>query len=147
MNYKSLQNLSAEMIPPSTILILSPTSCTCCAPSSPTTPAGSDPPFLIKTSEFSIKLKEIIILGLIFLLLLYSILTFLSKWSKSYRQINQIPYYSTDQEEQLSPGKKGSESKVKVITPDISAPPWEEVDLSISRTGSRMSRIVQVKTN
>ena len=108
MNNKSFQNLSVEMFLPLTSLSSSPTSCTCCAPSSSTSPApeGSDPPFLIKTSEFSIKLKEIIILGLIFLLLLYSILTFLSKWSKSYRQINQIPYYSTHQEEQLSPGKK-----------------------------------------
>ena len=46
------------------------------------------PPFKVTTSEFSVSLKEIIILSMIFLLLLYSILAFLHKWKRNYYDIS-----------------------------------------------------------
>ena len=65
-----------------------------------------EPPLIITTSEFSINLKEIIILSLMLLLLIYSIVTFLNRWSKNYRDINQGPYYTeTDAGEQFSVGE------------------------------------------
>ena len=54
----------------------------------------SDPPIIITTSMLSVSAKEIFILLLIFLLLLYSIISFLSNWSKNYREINHLPYYA-----------------------------------------------------
>ena len=134
------------MFPPSPTDTTSSPICNCCS-SSPSThevPHSTEPPLLVTTSEFSIKLKEIIILSLVFLLLLYSVTTFLNKWSKSYRQINQIPYYSADQTEELSPGMKSNlicnyNIPIKVLPPV----PWDEDD--ISRPGSRMSRVVRVR--
>ena len=66
----------------------------------------ADPPIIITTSMLSVSLKEIFILLLIFLLLLYSIISFLSNWSKNYRDINHLPYYAVALEdtEQLSTG-------------------------------------------
>ena len=97
------------MFPPSPTPPSSSTPCTCCttspSPEIQEVSETTDPPLLITTSEFSIKLKEIIILGLIFSLLLYSVITFLNKWSKSYRQINQIPFQYAEQTEELSPGQ------------------------------------------
>ena len=69
----------------------------------------TEPPMVITTSEFNIHMKEIVILSLFFLLLVYSVVTFLTKWSKNYRDtggsINQTPYYSTEDEENLSSGE------------------------------------------
>ena len=136
------------MFPPYPTTSASSTLCTCCAsshfPSTPEVSESTEPPLLVTTSEFSIKLKEIIILSLIFILLLYSVITFLNKWSKSYRQINQIPYYSADQTEELSPGMKSNlicnyNIPIKVLPPV----PWDEDD--ISRAESRMSRVVRVR--
>ena len=120
------------MFPPSPNPTASSIFCTCCAsspfPSTPEVSQSAEPSLLVTTSEFSVKLKEIIILSLIFLLLLYSVITFLKKWSKSYRQINQIPYYSANQAEELD-----------TVLPPL---PWDEDD--ISRAESRMSRVVRV---
>ena len=95
----------------------SPSPCSCC--SSPPSPYSSsqstdtaeytvstEPSITINTSDFNIHVKEIIILGLIFLLLIYSVVIFLKRWSKNYRDINQVPYYSSQEhEEQFSGGK------------------------------------------
>ena len=51
------------------------------------------PPFSISTSAFEVSLKEICILAMFFILLLYSIITFLTQWNKNYRDINHLPYY------------------------------------------------------
>ena len=48
----------------------------------------------VTTSNFSVSVKEIIILLLIFLLLLYSILSFLKSWNKNYRDIPSLPYHA-----------------------------------------------------
>ena len=47
------------------------------------------------TAETSIQVrpKEVFILVLFFLLLLYSVISFLSQWNKNYREINHLPYY------------------------------------------------------
>ena len=65
----------------------------------------TEPPFIINTSDFTIHVKEVFILGLIFLLLIYSLVIFFNRWSKNYRDITQTPYYSTQEEEQCSGGK------------------------------------------
>ena len=65
------------------------------------------PPFNIVTSTFDVSAKELFILTLFFILLLYSVLTFLAQWNKNYREINHLPYYEIYIEEtpQLSGGK------------------------------------------
>ena len=42
-----------------------------------------------------VSFKEMFILFLFFLLLMYSVLSFLHNWNKNYRSINHLPYYST----------------------------------------------------
>ena len=46
------------------------------------------PPFKVTTSEFTISLKEIIILSMILFLLLYSIFAFLKHWKRNYYDIS-----------------------------------------------------------
>ena len=51
------------------------------------------PPFAIATSAFDVSVKEVFILTLFFVLLLYAIVSFLTQWNKNYREINHLPYY------------------------------------------------------
>ena len=76
-----------------------PCSCCCCSTidpdsSNPSLSPTQVPPFHVTTSEFSISLKEIIILGLVFLLFIYSIFSFLHNWKKNYRDISSSCQYS-----------------------------------------------------
>ena len=92
--------------------------CPCCNTSTVTTESTNyiksettDPPLVITTSDFNIHVKEIIILSLIFLLLVYAVVTFLNNWSKNYRDLNQAPFYShAEAEDDLSGGKKENKS-------------------------------------
>ena len=43
--------------------------------------------------SIQVRPKEVFILILFFLLLLYSVISFLSQWNKNYREINHLPYY------------------------------------------------------
>ena len=54
---------------------------------------------MVTTSQFSVSFKEIFILFLFLLLLLYSIVSFLNKWSKNYRGINHVPFYAAYMED------------------------------------------------
>ena len=45
------------------------------------------------TDSIQVRPKEVFILVLFFLLLLYSVISFLSQWNKNYREINHLPYY------------------------------------------------------
>ena len=51
------------------------------------------PPFSISTSALEVSVKEICILAMFFLLLMYAVITFLTQWNKNYRDINHLPYY------------------------------------------------------
>ena len=82
------------------------------------------PPFRVTTSELSISVKEIVILSMIFFLLIYSVLAFLRNWKKNYRDISRHAQFT-----ELSPSSSGA----SLVSEDI-----------LSRTGSRMSRIVRV---
>ena len=44
-------------------------------------------------ATIQVRPKEVFILVLFFLLLLYSVISFLSQWNKNYREINHLPYY------------------------------------------------------
>ena len=57
--------------------------------------AGSvkPPSYAIATSAFDVSVKEVFILTLFFVLLLYAIVSFLTQWNKNYREINHLPYY------------------------------------------------------
>ena len=46
------------------------------------------PPFRVTTSEFTVSLKEIVILSMILFLLLYSIFAFLKHWKRNYYDIS-----------------------------------------------------------
>ena len=46
------------------------------------------PPFSVTTSEFTVSLKEIVILCMILFLLLYSIFAFLKHWKRNYYDIS-----------------------------------------------------------
>ena len=59
----------------------------------------------IGTSDVSVSFKEIFILSLFFLLLFYSIASFLNNWSKNYRGINHVPFYATYMEDDQENGK------------------------------------------
>ena len=59
----------------------------------------------IGTSDFSVSFKEIFILSLFFLLLFYSIASFLNNWSKNYRGINHVPFYAAYMEDHQENGK------------------------------------------
>ena len=61
----------------------------------------TEPDRIVNTSEFTIRFKEIFILSLFFLLMIYSFVTFYMSWSKNYKEINYVPNISTtDQETQ-----------------------------------------------
>ena len=87
----------------------------------------------IRTSVFIVRWKEIFILLLFFLLLLYSLIAFLRNWQKNYGDINHLPYYSICLPE--------TPAMAEVIIQ-----PWEEKE-GVSRTGSTLSRIVGVRWN
>ena len=53
-----------------------------------------EPPFCITTSAFGVSAKEVFILSLILLLLVYSVVAFLKHWNKNYRNINYSPHFS-----------------------------------------------------
>ena len=57
--------------------------------------AGSvkPPSYAIATSAFDVSVKEVFILTMFFVLLLYAIVSFLTQWNKNYREINHLPYY------------------------------------------------------
>ena len=49
--------------------------------------------------------KEAFILFLFFLLLLYSVITFLKSWNKNYRDINHLPFYTMcEDKSSIAPG-------------------------------------------
>ena len=51
--------------------------------------------------------KEAFILILFFLLLLYSVVTFLKSWNKNYRDINHLPFYTMCEEKNsIAPGEQ-----------------------------------------
>merc|ERR1719361_944718 len=75
-------------------------------------------------ASIQVRPKEVFILVLFFLLLLYSVISFLSQWNKNYREINHLPYYEIYIE-------KNSELQGM----------WND-RTSLSRTDSRISRIV-----
>ena len=54
-----------------------------------TTTEATDAP----DNSIQVRPKEVFILVLFFLLLLYSVISFLSQWNKNYREINHLPYY------------------------------------------------------
>ena len=54
-----------------------------------TTTEATDAP----DKSIQVRPKEVFILVLFFLLLLYSVISFLSQWNKNYREINHLPYY------------------------------------------------------
>ena len=61
-------------------------------------------------SEISAKVtvsgKEAFILVLFFLLLLYSVISFLKSWNKNYRDINHLPFYTMCEEKNsIAPGE------------------------------------------
>ena len=50
--------------------------------------------------------KEAFILVLFFLLLLYSVISFLKSWNKNYRDINHLPFYTMCEEKNsIAPGE------------------------------------------
>ena len=49
----------------------------------------------LSSSKVQWSFKESFIMLLFFILLLYSIISFLNQWSKNYRGINHLPYYAT----------------------------------------------------
>ena len=69
---------------------------------------------MIPTSNFSVSFKEIFILFLFLLLLLYSIVTFLHNWSKNYRGINHVPYYATCKDDGRGVENGENNEKVKI---------------------------------
>ena len=48
----------------------------------------------ITTSPLQVSVKELFILSLIFILLIYSVLAFLRHWNKNYRNVNHLPQFS-----------------------------------------------------
>ena len=57
------------------------------------------PPLVIPTSTLDVSVKELFILSLFFILLLYAVISFLTQWNKNYREINYLPYYEIYHEE------------------------------------------------
>ena len=61
------------------------------------------PQIVIPVSTFEVSVKEMFILSLFFVLLLYAIISFLSQWNKNYRGISHLPYYEIYVEETPPP--------------------------------------------
>merc|ERR1719367_2144829 len=87
------------------------------------------PPFKVTTSEFSISLKEIIILSMILFLLLYSIFAFLKHWKRNYYDISTSCQFNS-----------------QINDSGVIAPLAREEGEPLSRSESRMSRIVRAKS-
>ena len=68
--------------------------CSCCQQMNPNETSTLYPPFKVTTSEFDVSAKEVTILSMIFLLLIYSIFAFLNNWKKNYRDITSISQYN-----------------------------------------------------
>jgi len=107
--------------------------CPCCPSLSPVQVSGNWTSGQYRTSSLKVSGKEAFILFLFFLLLLYSVVTFLKSWNKNYRDINHLPFYTMcEDKSSIAPG---------VLN-------WEDggsMDLGgmgLSRTDSRMSRVV-----
>merc|ERR1712013_679735 len=83
---------------------------------------------VFRTSELSVSFKEIFILFLFFLLLLFSIVSFLDNWSKNYRGINHVPFYL----------ESSADNGVSELH-------WEDED-SIDPTENKMVKIVRAKS-
>ena len=68
--------------------------CTCCDPDL-FTEINNDTsiPLVITTSVFQVSVKEIFILILFTLLLLYAVASFLKNWNKNYRDVNYLPQF------------------------------------------------------
>ena len=84
------------------------------------------PPFKVTTSELSISVKEIVILSMVFFLLIYSVLSFLTHWKKNYRDISHHSQYTA---------MAATSSQDSLLSEE-----------QLSRTESRMSRIVRVRS-
>ena len=85
------------------------------------------PPFRVTTSELSISMKEIVILSMIFFLLIYSVLSFLTHWKKNYRDISHHSQYCA--------ALTSTSSQASLLSEE-----------QLSRAESRMSRIVRVRS-
>jgi hypothetical protein len=68
--------------------------CTCCDPGIVAEINNNTSiPFIITTSALQVSVKEIFILILFLLLLLYAVASFLKNWNKNYRDINYFPQF------------------------------------------------------
>ena len=72
----------------------------------------SVPPLVITTSVFHISVKEIFILSLVLLLLVYSVVAFLKHWNKNYRDVNHFPHFSQSDSQLIQTGQ---------ITPNLNS--------------------------
>ena len=95
--------------------------------------------------------KEAFILFLFFLLLLYSVVTFLKSWNKNYRDINHLPFYTMcEDKNSIAPGDTFKKKVNYCFFSGVLS--WEDggsLDLGgmgLSRTDSRMSRVVMVRS-
>ena len=55
-----------------------------------------NPTIIITTSEFNVSVKEVFILGLFFLLMIYSFVSFYKSWNKNYGEFSHIPNLSRE---------------------------------------------------
>ena len=86
--------------------------CSCCE-NDPVIPKHADeiqnqsePPMIITTSDFHVSFKEVFILSLMLLLLVYSVVSFLKNWNKNYRDINHFPHFSEDDSQLIDSGQR-----------------------------------------
>ena len=110
----------------------------------------TSPEMKMTTSIFSVSVKEIVILLLIFLLLLYSIISFLKSWNKNYRDISNLPYHAICLEDtphmaagQLEQKMLKLASVTKILIFSSVPGGWEERQ-GLRRNDSSISRIVLV---
>jgi len=89
----------------------------------------------VRTSEFDVSVKEIVILCLLLLLVIYSISMFINNWSRNYRDIYQPTFIYSTQED------TGEDSQEEAQFATIV--PWDH-DEELSRTDSRLSKMSQV---
>ena len=101
--------------------------CQCCEEGEVNSSTTLLPPFKVTTSELSISVKEIVILCMIFFLLIYSVLSFLTHWKKNYRDISHHSQYCA--------ALATTSSQASLLSEE-----------QLSRAESRMSRIVRVNT-
>ena len=101
--------------------------CQCCEEEEVNSSTTLLPPFKVTTSELSISVKEIVILCMIFFLLIYSVLSFLTHWKKNYRDISHHSQYCA--------ALANTSSQASLLSEE-----------QLSRAESRMSRIVRVRS-